>query len=117
MMVLDELLSILKTLGYPVKPFGTPEIEDCIVYNFIPLTSDKIKEQSRLEITVISKSMSDGLEILEGVKEILLTRGDEQLTDRILNIALNGGGSLENLETNTFHFKANFIVLSRYRRV
>ena len=116
MIVLDELLSILKCLGYPIKPFGTETIENCIVYNFVTLTSDKVKEQNRLEITIISKSMSDGLKILEGVKEILLTRGDEQLTDRILSIALNGGGSLENLETNTFHFKANFIVLSKYRR-
>lgn len=116
-MVLNELLNILKSLGYPVKPFGTDEIEDCIVYNFIPLTSDKIKEQNRLEITVISKSMSDGLKTLEDVKGLLLTQGDEQLTDSILNVALNGGGSLKNLETNTFHFKANFIVLSRYRKV
>lgn len=116
-MILDEIIVLLKALGYPVKPYGSEKIEDCIIYNFVPLTSDKIKEQSRLEITVITKSMGDGLEILEGVKEILLTRGDEQLTDNILNVALNGGGSLENLETNTFHFKANFIVLSRYRKV
>ncbi|AMJ40697.1 hypothetical protein [Anaerotignum propionicum] len=116
MMVLNELVGILRPLGYPVKPFGTTEIEDCIVYNFIPLTSDKIKEQNRLEVTVISKSMEKGLKILEDVKNLLITQGDEQLTDSILNVALNGGGSLENLETNTFHFKANFIVLSRYRR-
>ena len=117
MMVLNELLGILKPLGYPIKPFGTTAIEDCIVYNFVPLTSDKIKEQYRLEITAISRIMDRGLKILEDVKGLLLTQGDEQLTDCILDVALNGGGSLENLETGTFHFKANFIVLSRYRKV
>jgi hypothetical protein len=115
-MILDELVNILKLLGYPVRPFATEIIEDCIIYNFIPLTSDKVKEQNRLEITVISKSMTNGLKILSEVKEALLTFGDKPLSNNILEIALNGGGSLENLETNTFHFKAYFIVKSRYRK-
>lgn len=115
-MILDEILSLIRPLGYPVRPFGTETIEDCIIYNFVPLTSDKIKEQNRLEITVISQSMEKGLKILSEVKEALLTFGDEQKTDNILEIALSGGGSLENLETNTFHFKAFFVVKNRWRK-
>lgn len=115
-MILDELVNILKSLGYQVRPFGTEFIGDCIVYNFIPLTSDKIKEQNRLEVTVISQSMATGLKILSDVKEAVLTFGDSPLSNNILEIALSGGGSLENLETNTFHFKAYFIVKSRYRK-
>lgn len=115
-MILKEIISILKTLNYPLYPFGSDIIEDCIVYNFVPLTSDKIKEQNRLEITVISKDIETGLIILEKIKGLLLTLGDNKLTDDILEISLNGGGSLENLETNTFHFKAFFIVKNRYRK-
>lgn len=115
-MILDELLNLIKPLGYPIYPFGTETTEDCIVYNFIPITSDKIKEQNRIEITVISRSMEKGLKILTEVKEVLLTFGDNQKTNNILEITLNGGGSLENLGTNTFHFKAFFIVKNRYRK-
>lgn len=115
-MILDELVNILKSLGYPVRPYGTELIRDCIVYNFVPIKSDKIKEQNKLEITVISDSMASGLKILSEVKEALLTFGDTPLSDNILEVTLNGGGSLENLETDTFHFKAYFIVENKYRR-
>lgn len=115
-MILDELLNILKPLGYPLYPFGASEISNCIVYNFVPITSDKIKEQNRLEITIISLNIETGLKILSEVKEALLTFGDNKLNNDILEVTLNGGGSLENLETNTFHFKANFIIKNRYRK-
>ncbi|MCI1959698.1 MAG: hypothetical protein LKJ25_08775 [Clostridia bacterium] len=116
-MILDELVTLLNETGYKIYPFGSTKIENCIVYNFVPLTSDGIKEQNRLEITVISKNMETGLTMLADIKEKLLTFGDEPKTDNILSINLNGGGSLENLETNTFHFKAFFVVTSRYRKV
>lgn len=115
-MILDELLGLLKPLGYDIHPFGSDNIKECIVYNFVPLTCDKVKEQNRLEITVISKSMRKGLEMIKQIKDVLLTLGDDPKTNNILEVTLNGGGSLENLETNTFHFKAFFIVKSRYRK-
>lgn len=116
MIILDEILSILKPLGYNIYPFGTEKIENCIIYNLIPISSNKIIEENRLEITVISLDMETGLKIVEKIKQELITLGDKPLTNNILTINLNGGGSLENLETNTFHFKAFFNVKSRYRK-
>lgn len=116
-MILKELIELIKPLGYPVCPFGVEKSKgDCIVYNFIPLTSDMIKEQNRFELTIISSDFVKGVKMLEEVKATLLTFGDIPKSDSILEINLNGGGSLENLETNTFHFKAFFIVKSRYRK-
>ena len=116
MIILDEILSILKPLGYNIYPFGTEKIENCIIYNLIPISSNKIIEENRLEITVISLDMETGLKIVEKIKQELITLGDKPLTNNILTINLNGGGSLENLETNTFHFKVFFNVKSRYRK-
>ena len=116
MIILDEILCILKTLGYNIYPFGTEKIENCIIYNLIPISSNKIIEQNRLEITVISLDMQIGLKMLENIKQALITLGDKSLTNNILAINLNGGGSLENLETNTFHFKAFFNIKSKFRR-
>lgn len=115
-MILNEILKLLEPLGYPLRAFGTEIIEDCVVYSFVPVSSDCIKEVNRLEITVISKDMQQGLNILEEVKKALLTFGDEQKTDNILEVVLNGGGSLENLETDTVHFKAFFVIKSKYRK-
>ena len=116
-MILDELLELIKLLGYPVCPFGAEKSKgDCIVYNLIPLMSDMVKEQNRFEVTIISSDFVKGVKMLEEVKATLLTFGDIPKSDSILEINLNGGGSLENLETNTFHFKAFFIVKSRYRK-
>ena len=54
--------------------------------------------------------------MIEKIKQELITLGDKTLTNNILTINLNGGGSLENLETNTFHFKAFFNIKSKFRR-
>ena len=52
--------------------------------------------------------------MIENIKQILITLGDNGLNNNILSIELNGGGSLENVETNTFHFKAFFNIKSKY---
>lgn len=115
-MILKQILTVLQGTGYKIYPFGAPKAEDCIVYNFVPLINDGVKEQSRLEITVISKSMSKAYEMLGKTEAKLLTVGDEKFNNDILEISLSGGGSLENLETETIHLKAYFIVKNRYRK-
>ena len=110
---LKELLNITNK-DPKIYPFATRKVHDCIVYKFVPLTSDGIKEQNRFSITVISKDMIKAMHILEAVKKVLLTVGDEPKTNNILEISLNGGGDpVENLETGTVHIKANFIIKNR----
>lgn len=114
-MIVKELKRLLDQAGYPVYLFCTNEIAECILYNFVPLTSDGIKEQGRLEVTIIAFSMEKAQEMLKKVKEVLLTVGDQPKTNTILEIALNGGGCMENIDTATIHLKAFFSVKSRYR--
>lgn len=126
-MLIDDILSLLKVdnelkelLGCTdedprIYPFGVDGVKDCIVYKFMPQISDGIKEQSRVEITIITQAMELGLKILEQLKTVLLTIGDQSKTNNILEISLNGGGCLENIETNTIHHKAYFIIKSRRR--
>ncbi|MBS5794885.1 MAG: hypothetical protein KIC92_09100 [Clostridiales bacterium] len=114
MIILDEILNILKFLGYKIYPFGTDKIENCVIYNLIPISSNRVIEQSRLEITVICLDIGIGLQMIENIKKVLITLGDNGLNNNILSIELNGGGSLENVETSTFHFKAFFNIKSKY---
>jgi len=115
-MIITTLYKILLSLGYPVKPYATDTIEDCILYKLVPVSNDGVKQQDRLEITVISTNLLTAQQMIEKIKCALLTIGDTQFNNDILEISLNGGGSLENVETNTYHLKAYFIMTSKYRK-
>lgn len=106
----EELKALLKAsiLDSKIYPLGTDQIQDCIVYKNVPVTDDGIKAQYRLEITVIALSLGIGEQILERIKEVLITIADTKKHSKILNCSLNGGGLLENLESNTYHYKAYF---------
>lgn len=86
-----------------------------ITYRFINLSSDGIIEQSRLEINCLGKDYLKANEIFERVKAVLLTIGDEQFNNDVLEIALNGGGYLFDNDTKNHIVKAFFIVKNKYR--
>ena len=89
---------------------------DSITYRFINLSSDGIKEQNRLEINCLSLNYIKANQILDRVKAILLTFGDEQFNNDVLEIVLNGGGYLFDDDTKNHIFKAFFIVKNKFRR-
>lgn len=115
-MIVEELFSILNTIGCPVMALATENKTDCVVYQYIPLLSDGIKEQGRLETTAIASDLKTAYSMIENIKSVLLTIGDERKTETILEITQNGGGCLENTDTHLFHLKANFTVKSRVRK-
>ncbi|MCI2000270.1 MAG: hypothetical protein LKJ75_05125 [Clostridia bacterium] len=88
---------------------------DSIIYRFINLSNDGIIEQSRLEISCLSKNYLKANAILERVKAVLLTIGDKQFNNDVLEIALNGGGYLFDNDTQNHIIKAFFIVKNKYR--
>lgn len=122
-MILDDILNILKNdielkqLIDGVHAFGSKQ-KNCIVYEYAELTSDKIKAQARLTLTIITlkNEYAKNLLIHKRVKQLLLTLGDNQLNNNILEVALNGGGILENDETLTIHNKAIFILKYKERK-
>ncbi|MCI1958974.1 MAG: hypothetical protein LKJ25_05035 [Clostridia bacterium] len=89
---------------------------DSITYRFVNLSNDGVKEQSRLEISCLSKNYLKANAILERVKSVLLTVGDEQFNNDVLEIALNGGGYLFDNDTQNHIVKAFFILKNKYRR-
>ncbi|WP_410497212.1 hypothetical protein QTL86_11135 [Cellulosilyticum sp. ST5] len=122
-MVLIELITILKndtTLKTLLKAeidntkiMPMPLLSDGIGYNFIPLLSDGIKEQSQFEITIINKNLFKCCEIKERLDKLLITIGDTQLTNSILEVSQNGGGCWYDGDLKMFKLKANYTILSR----
>lgn len=116
-MVIAELLAILKGIAtLPLEAFSTAEVKDCILYNLVPLTSNGILEQNRLELTIITRDYGKGASELERIKSGLLTMGDDKKTDNILNISLSGGGCMKNYNPTVIYHKAYFIITNLARR-
>ena len=106
--------SVDSLIGGRIYPFHTTDISrDCIVYTPVPLEDDKIKETWRIEITIISKSLENNMAIDTAIRNALLTLADSQLTNSIMQVALNGGSMLENMETETIHNTGYYIVVFR----
>lgn len=123
-MILDEILNILKNddeLTSILKPTATDKkiymyestrSDNCIVYNFIPITDDGIKGQARLDVTSISQSYDIAQIMLDRIKHLLITIANNNLTNSILTVEQSGGGSLK--DGNTYRLKAFFVV--KYRK-
>lgn len=121
-MILDEILEVLindaelKVLLKPtvrdnkIHMFGTTE---GIAYKWVPLTSNGIKGQYRLEITAINQDYEVADNIVKRVKKLLLTTGDTPFSNRLLSISQNGGGIIENPDTHDINLSCFFVVKSR----
>lgn len=90
-----------------------PLLTDGIGYNFITLTNDGIKEQSQFELTIINTDLLRCYEIKEQLDKLLITIGDTPLTNNILEVSQNGGGSYYDDDLKFYKLKANYTILSR----
>ncbi len=100
----------LKALVTSINPFSVSGVNK-MFYKFLPLTSDKAVAQARLELTAVCDSYMSSLKAIEQAKGSLITLGDEELTNRIKSVRLNGGGSLFNYDTKTYHQSAYFTII------
>lgn len=78
--------------GEYIYPGGTEHVES-IFYTVTPITSDKLKERYRVQITSILSDDYKALQIREILKGLLLTKVDEPLTDKILQCVQTGGSN------------------------
>lgn len=104
----------LKEIVTSINPFGVYD-KNKMYYKFMSLTSDRIKAQGRFELTAICDSYSKSIKAIEQAKKSLLTLADEKLTDDILTVVVNGGGSLRDKDAGTFHELANFTITYKER--
>jgi hypothetical protein len=126
--MLNDILNILKAdsgltslLGATVSDskiyMNQGKADTCISYKYSLISSDGIKAQRKLEMNFISPDYGKAEGILSRVKQLLITVGNKQLNNDILNVALNGGGSLYIEETKQHIIKAYFILTIRERMI
>lgn len=104
----------LKAMVNAITPFKTMNV-NTMYYKALKLTSDKVIGQIRFELTVIADTYPKAINAITEAERSLLTFGDIPFSDDILTITRNGGGSMENLDTNTFHETVYFIITHKER--
>lgn len=120
-MTLVKLIQLLKNDEQIVALLGGSHVYatpctyrgNCIVYNWMPVTSDSVKTTDRLELNIITDTILDSIAIEDRVKELLLTLGDEPLDSEIRNVYLNGGGNLFDEERQKNHRILYFYILKK----
>jgi CRISPR/Cas system CMR-associated protein Cmr1 (group 7 of RAMP superfamily) len=104
----------LKALVTLITPFGTSDVNKAF-YKAVKLQSDGIKGQFRFEFTAICTTYPNAVKAIEEAEKSLLTLGDNTFSDSVLTIERNGGASMQNAETQTFHETAYFIITYKER--
>lgn len=107
----SETLTAL--IGTRIEPFTIDGFTNGIVYSLTPLTDDNITRTDRLEIHIIADDLSTAFAIDKEVRKVLLTTGEEPLTENILKSQINGGGTLEDAATGTKHIITYYILVSK----
>lgn len=100
-MILEIISALEQQTNIPVKPFGTDIIETCILYKYYLTSDNGAVKQYRLELTIICQTLKEAEEIKKHID--LVDTGDTPKITGCCSITQNGGGVLQNLETNTVH--------------
>lgn len=91
------LKKIEEISGMKPLPLKTTKAEKCIVYKFWQTAAYTY----RLEIRVIDFTLGGAEATSAAIIKSICNFGDSNKIDRIPSIVLNGGGILEDTETNT----------------
>lgn len=112
-MIKEIIRSVKAATGLKMKPFGTNKVEECICYKYYPALDNGCLSQSRLELRIITFTVERAETIKKQVNGALLNVGDTGKIPGVTDISLNGGGTMEDLETGTIHTQMNYILKMR----
>lgn len=125
-MIITEILDILKA-DTPLKtlqgatasdtkiyPFSADQdrCNNCIVYIVSPVSDEDAVRVDKLEIRIISNDLEKATAIDSRVRTLLKTIGDTP-NRNFLKVVLNGGGALEDLETETYQIFNYYYITQR----
>jgi hypothetical protein len=123
-MIIEDILSILKAdialkalLGATatdtkIYPYSTKKQANSIVYILSPVFDADAKRIDKLEIHIICTDLANAYAIDSRVRTILKTIGDTP-NGSLLNVEVNGGGSLEDTVSSTYHIITYYYITTR----
>lgn len=112
--MIRKIISALENAtGLPVKPVFTTELGNQIIYNHYPISDDGAISRQRLELRLITNTYSEAESNRKEIIGALVPVGDNTLINGITACELNGGGSLYEGETKTYHTLLYFDYIHR----
>ncbi len=113
-MILELVKTIKDATKLNVYAFAAPRVEQCVVYNYTPLSDNGAKATARVEVRVIAFTLAEALEIKSKVLNALMAAGDGSKLKQVTKLEVSGGGSLEELTSKTTHlfFNLNITIKS-----
>ena len=120
-MIIEEIVSILNNSdvlisllgGEHIYPYQTDYLGECVIFQITPQTDNKAHQTMRVQLSSIAKTISKAITIEKVLKQLLLTKGDEPLTDNILQVEANGGGSLYDYNRQMYHHYIFIDIINR----
>jgi transcriptional regulator with XRE-family HTH domain len=102
-MTLDELKQ--HNAGEPLQSLEQMKEQVEGLMGFYQKTSqdDGIKQVSRVKLTTVCDTEAQWATASERIRELLITKDDRPLTNTILSIAVNGGGSVFDSDREKYH--------------
>lgn len=109
------LASLLSATAQDSRIYATHTeyLGNCIVYSEYTTAANKITDNTRLTINIITDSLAKAHSIEDEVKKSLLTLADNPLTTNILQVSLSGGGSIYDYDRQKHHRTLYFTITSR----
>ena len=105
----------LKTLvNLPLIPLQSDKLQEQIIYEIIPNNDNGVTSQSTLKLNIICDTLAKCELIDKQIRQGLLSYGDTNTLDSVLNITLNGGGTLTS--EKYVHRFINLVIKSKNER-
>ena len=112
-MIRSIINALSSATGLPVKPLQTTDINNQIVYNHFPSNDNGAKSIQRLELRLITTTYEEAERYRKQIIQALVPVGDNVIIDGITGCELNGGGSLYEGSTKTYHTLLYFNYIQR----
>ena len=111
---MEQIIKALETAtNIAMLPFGTDTVEkSCIVYKNSTISDNGAVRQDKLELRLITHTLAEAEEIKPLILSTLITIGDNSKLG-YLSCELNGGGQLEDYNTDTIHTLLYFIITKK----
>lgn len=110
---MTEIIKALEAAtSLSIKPFGTDAIEDCICYSSYVISDNGAVKQEKLELRLITKTITEAERIKPIIISTLVTVGDNKKLN-YLGCELNGGGTLKDAATGTIHTLLFFVITKK----
>lgn len=109
-MPLFELINILS--AYELEPYPLI-MKRGICYAYVPLSNDGLIEQAQFEVTFVYDKLVDCFTKKSEIDALLITVGDNRLTDTIVSCTQSGGGQYYDDDLKVYKLQVNYAVVAR----